>query len=107
MSVPPVSPLAASTRYTFTITPPSTLGDPYSFDFTTGAGPDTTPPQLIGFDPKSGTSGTGISGPFPVMFNKRLLSTAIRSHKGIAVKADGNSTVQTGLPRTADGTGLA
>jgi hypothetical protein len=68
VSIAPASPLAASTRYTFTITPPASLGDPYSFDFTTGSGPDRTAPQLIGFDPPSGTSGTSVAGPFTARF---------------------------------------
>src|SRR6266568_598225 len=77
LSVAPAAPLAASTRYTFTIAPAASFGDPYSFDFTTGPSPDTTGPQITGFDPKSGTSNMGISGPFTVTFNKRLLTPVV------------------------------
>src|ERR1035437_5400132 len=52
----PVGPLAPNTHYIFTITPPSGLAKPYSFEFTTGTRPDTTGPVLLGFDPPSGSS---------------------------------------------------
>jgi hypothetical protein len=105
VSITPASPLAASTRYTFTITPPATLGDPYSFDFTTGSGPDRTAPQLIGFDPPSGTYGTSVTGPFTARFNERLLNTSLNG--GVAVRVPGGySAQQVGITLAPDGMGV-
>jgi hypothetical protein len=106
ISIFPTSSLAPLTKYTFTITPPASVGDPYSFDFTTGAGPDTAAPQIVGFDPKSGTANTGISGPFTVLFNKRLLTTSALTGQAIQVFANGGSPVQAFFSMTTDGTGL-
>ena len=105
VSVKPASPLAASTRYTFTITPTPSLGGPYSFDFTTGPGPDTTAPRLLGFDPPSGTSGTGIAGPYTARFSKRLMNTALNG-VGVSVRVPGGSLQQVGIVLTADGMGV-
>ena len=106
VSITPATPLAPSTLYTFTITPQSTLGDPYSFDFTTGSGPDTSTPQLIGFSPPSGTTGTGTSGPFIALFNKRLSITALQGQAvSVRVPANGISP-QPEISLTADGKGL-
>src|SRR6185436_18289038 len=51
VTISPATPLAASTRYTLTATPPPNSAAAYTFTFTTGSGPDNTPPRLIGFDP--------------------------------------------------------
>jgi hypothetical protein len=104
VSVTPVSPLQPATLYTFTITPAATMADPYSFDFTTGTGPDTVAPQLAGFDPPSGTSGLGVQGPFTVRFNKRLLSTAVLSAGAVTLKP--SFCYGTSLSMTADGKGI-
>lgn len=106
ISVTPTAPLAPFTRYTFTVTPPANFGDPYSFDFTTGAGPDTTGPQLIGFSPPSGTTGVGTSGPFTALFNKRLGISSL-SGPGISVHLPGGYILQqTAISWTPDGKGL-
>src|SRR5579872_2218149 len=51
VTLTPSTPLAPSTQYTFAVSPMRSLGSAYSFSFTTAAGPDTTPPHLIGFNP--------------------------------------------------------
>jgi methionine-rich copper-binding protein CopC len=107
VTLTPASPLSAFTQYTFTITPPASLGDPYSFDFTTGAGPDTAGPQLTGFDPPSGTIGTGVSGPFTALFNKRLMGVSASSQSGVSVRIPGGYSVQdVAVDLTPDGMGV-
>ena len=100
----PGAALTPSTRYTFTIAPIARLGEPYSFDFTTGSGPDTTPLQLIGFDPPSGSTGTGISGPFTALFNKRLVTTS--GYLGTTVTTGNGYGVQASFALTPDGKGM-
>ena len=80
----PSAPLSPNTLYTFAINPGATVGAPYSFSFTTGGGPDTTPPLLIGVNPASGSSGLGLDGPFQFRFNKRITREV---QQGVAITA--------------------
>ncbi len=98
--------LPPSTKVTFTITPVPTEGPPFSFSFTTGAGPDTTAPTLVGFEPPSGTTGVGVEGPFIARFNKRVIvpgfnSTAIKISASVY-----GGTVPSSASITPDGTGI-
>ena len=78
----PSAPLSPNTMYTFTVKPDPSVGDSYSFSFTTGGSADTTPPHLIGVDPPSGTTGVGLIGPFRFQFDKRL-GHAVQQNQGV------------------------
>lgn len=105
-SIRPAQPLQPSTRYTFSISRTAGIVD-YSFDFTTGPGPDTTPPRIISVDPAPGTAGIGIDGPITVRFDKRLDYTEVWSlvrltspvgHPSIVMPSDDGTTVTVTLP---------
>jgi len=101
IAVGPPKLLDANTRYTFTFKPGDGRNDPYSFDFTTGSGPDTSPLQLIGFDPPPGTAGVGLNGPVTLQFNKPL---SVMTSDAISVTSGSSAltpiaTLATGLDR--------
>ncbi len=109
LTLTPVALLAPFTRYTFAITPDPTVGSAYSFSFTTGSGPDTTPPHLVSISPKTGTSGIGVEGPFFATFDKVLDRAAAANMVyggGVSLHASGGLIVQPAITVSGDSMGI-
>lgn len=109
ITLTPATLLAPFTRYTFAITPDPTVGNAFSFSFTTGSGPDMTLPHLVSISPKTGTSGIGVQGPFFATFDK-LLDRASAANTvfngGVSLHASGGLIVQPAVTVSNDGMGI-
>jgi hypothetical protein len=73
----PAAALTPLTVYTFAVSTPAFS---YQFDFTTGMGPDSSPPRLVALSPDPAKPGVSPFGPFTLQ-----LSEAIVSAGGITV----------------------
>jgi hypothetical protein len=102
----PAAALSPNTVYTFTVTPGSEVGAPYSFSFTTGGSADKTPPRLLSIDPPSGATGIGLTGPFRLQFDRRITRT-LQQNQGVTVSALGaTNPVYPSYTLSADGATL-
>ena len=79
----PSAPLSYSTPYTATITTgiKDAAGNPitsnYSWSFTTGTAPDTTPPTVIDVDPGSGAANVTINSTATVTFSETMDAASV------------------------------
>ena len=77
--------LAFSTTYTATITlgvkdaAGNALAAPYTWTFTTGAAPDTTPPTVSTTSPASAATGVGVNSAIRATFSEVMLQSTITS----------------------------
>lgn len=75
--------LAFSTTYTATITTSAkdaagnALTAPYTWTFTTGAAPDTTPPTVSSTSPANAATGVGVNSAISVTFSEAMLPSAV------------------------------
>jgi hypothetical protein len=96
-SFTPTGGLVPSSSYTATITTGVTdlagnaLATPYSFDFTTGATPDTTPPTVLSTSPPPGAGNVPSNVPVTARFSKPMSPATINSSTFTLLK--GNTPV--------------
>ncbi|MDH4154238.1 MAG: Ig-like domain-containing protein [Nitrospira sp.] len=94
----PSANLASSTTYTATITTGVTdlagnhLIGAYSWNFTTGVAPDTTPPSVISTNPASGTSGVGVTANITAAFSEAIAPSTINA-SSFLLKDSGNNPI--------------
>jgi outer membrane protein assembly factor BamB len=77
------APLAFGTLYTASITPgvKDLLGNAmavtYTWTFTTGAAPDTTPPTVLSVNPANSSTGAGLNSPITANFSETLTASSV------------------------------
>ncbi|MGC7846927.1 Ig-like domain-containing protein [Desulforudis sp. 1088] len=81
LTIDPISDLVYSTTYTVTVpagavndAAGNALASEYSFSFTTGSVPDTTPPTIISTDPATGATGVGLSKTVTATFSEDIIA---------------------------------
>ncbi|MFA4941443.1 MAG: Ig-like domain-containing protein [Patescibacteria group bacterium] len=59
--------------------PAEGMGDNYQWSFSTSGGADTSSPVIESISPDFGTSGTSLSNPIIITFNKLMMSSSLRT----------------------------
>jgi len=103
----PAAPLAAFTTYTATVTgvrdvSGNVLEESFSWSFTTGAAPDTTPPALIDRFPKDGDACVPIDAKVVATFNEPVDSATVDSNNFLLKDAGRNMPVPANVSQRSD-----